>query len=86
MTEVDRPRDEPLQTNRPAGELMNACYDAWQAASLLVGLYGIDAVDYADARKAQMHDDGDLAGAQTWELIVVQINRLLRTAPNVRLN
>jgi hypothetical protein len=57
-------------------------YDAWQAASLLVGLYGPKAVDYANGRRERVRRNGDLAAARTWDLIVSQVEHLLHGAPS----
>ncbi len=46
MSEVKGFFSEPLEPQRQPKN-----YDAWQAASLLVGLYGANAGDYADDRR-----------------------------------
>jgi len=51
--------------------------DAWQAASLLVGLFGSDASAYAADKSARCLATDDLAGATTWSLIESQIDLLL---------
>ncbi len=56
-------------------------YDIWQAASLLVGLYGEEAAIYASARGKHHHLEGDLTGAATWGLIATEIAGLLQEAP-----
>ena len=58
-------------------------YDIWQAASLLVGLYGEEAAPYAAARGEHHHLEGDMTGAATWSLIATEIEDLLRLSPLV---
>lgn len=60
--------------------------DIWQAATLLIGVYGRDAVEYADFRRSERQELGDAAAAQTWHLIVSQIENLLKDAPAARLH
>ncbi len=55
--------------------------DIWQAATLLIGVYGRDAVEYADYRRGERQEHGDMAAAQTWHLIISQIEHLLQGAP-----
>jgi len=52
-------------------------HDAWRAASLLVGLFGNDASNYAAGKLARCLAARDLAGATTWSLIQSQIEMLL---------
>ncbi len=52
-------------------------HDAWRAASLLVGLLGDDAKDYAAEKFSRCMATRDLAGATTWGLIQSQIEMLL---------
>ncbi len=63
---------------------MPSSNDIWQAASLLIGVYGEEAVDYANGRGSALRRTGDLAAAGTWDLIASQIERLLQTAPVAR--
>jgi len=56
-------------------------YDAWQAASLLIGLYGPNAVEYANGRRERVRQSGDLVATRTWDLIVSQVEHLLHGAP-----
>jgi len=60
--------------------------DIWQAATLLIGVYGRDAVAYADHRRSERQEDGDIAAAQTWNLIVAEIEQLMRIAPTSHLH
>lgn len=60
--------------------------DIWQAATLLIGVYGRDAMAYADTRRTEQQACGDSAAAETWTLIVSQIEHLLRDAPAARLH
>jgi len=53
-------------------------HDAWRAASLLVGLFGNDASNYAAEKLARCLAAHDLPGATTWSLIESQIQSLLR--------
>ncbi len=55
--------------------------DIWQAATLLVGVYGRDAMEYADGRRSERQEHGDMTAAQTWHLIISQIEHLLQGAP-----
>ncbi len=57
-------------------------YDAWQSASLLVGLYGTNAADYANDRRRRVRQSGDWVATRTWDLIVSEIEHLLRAAPH----
>lgn len=81
MSDVNDFYARPLETRH-----LPASYDAWQAASLLVGLYGPNAARYADDRRAQVQQTGDWVATKTWDLIVSEIERLLRTAPAGPLN
>lgn len=65
----------------PGKQCQPSTYDVWQAASLLIGLYGTEAVDYAAQRRKDLDDRGDRTGATTWGLILSQIERVLRAAP-----
>ena len=60
--------------------------DVWQAATLLLGVYGRDAVEYADFRRCERQELGDAAAAQTWHLISSQIEQLLKGAPATHLH
>lgn len=56
--------------------------DIWQAATLLIGVYGRDAAAYADDRRSERQEHGDLTAARTWHLIVSEIEQLMGTAPS----
>lgn len=86
MTEANDMLREECPPEIIGGREVASLYDAWQAAALLIGLYGSDAVDYADARKSEMRETGDVEATRTWDLIGAQILRLLRAAPGCRLN
>ncbi len=60
--------------------------DIWQAATLLIGVYGRDAVMYADHRRGERQELGDLDAAGTWNLIACEIEHLMRTGPAVNLH
>jgi hypothetical protein len=60
-------------------DLMHMHHDAWQAAALLVGLFGNDASSYAAAKMARCLTARDKAEATTWSLISSQIDLLLTT-------
>ncbi len=60
--------------------------DIWQAATLLIGVYGRDAVTYADHRRGERRELGDLDAARTWNLIACEIEHLMGTAPAVNLH
>jgi len=55
--------------------------DVWQAAVLLVRRYREDAMLEAAERADQMLDEGDMAGAETWDRILNAIERLQAKAP-----
>ena len=57
-------------------------YDAWQAASLLVGLYGGSAANYAIDRRTRERQSGDWMATRTWDLILCEVERLLSAAPD----
>ena len=71
--------------DRPVGAAP-AREDVWQAANLLIGVYGRDAVAYADGRRSERQENGDLDAARTWHLIISQIEHLLHGAPAARLH
>jgi hypothetical protein len=60
--------------------------DIWQAATLLIGVYGRDAMQYADGRRSERQEIGDVTAARTWNLIASQIQHLLQDAPAARLH
>lgn len=61
-------------------------YDIWQAASLLIGLYGHEAPDYAGGQRSEHFAAGDSGGTVVWDLILREIDRLLDGAPALRFN
>ncbi len=69
-----------------AGGDMPSHDDIWQAATLLIGVYGRDAVEYADDRRSDRQEHGDMAAEQTWHLIISQIEHLLQGAPATHLH
>ena len=71
-----------LAAELPEPQRQPTNYDAFQAAALLVGLYGADATDYAEDRQARVRENGDWAATRTWDLIASEIERLLRAAPS----
>ena len=60
--------------------------DIWQAATLLIGVYGRDAMIYANHRRSEQEEIGDSDAARTWHLIISQIEHLLQSAPAVSLH
>ena len=56
-------------------------YDVWQAASLLVGLYGDEAIGYAVTRRHRHQVERDQTGKETWQLIEFQIKHLIGKSP-----
>ena len=60
--------------------------DIWQAATLLIGVYGRDAASYADSQRVVQEDLGDFDGAHTWTLIASEIDQLIRAAPRDQLH
>ncbi len=65
----------PGQEQQPSDD------DIWQAASLLIGVYGRDALEYAVQRKDDLEDSGDRTDAMTWQLILSKVEVLLRGSP-----
>lgn len=57
---------------------VHVIHDVWQAASLLVGLFGRDAGTYAAEKLARCVAERDLGGVTTWSLIGAQIDLLLK--------
>ena len=55
--------------------------DIWAAAMLMVKRYGDDAMLEASGRADQFLEDGDMAGAATWQRIIDCIERLHATKP-----
>jgi hypothetical protein len=55
---------------------MQTRYDVWQAASLLIGLYGHQALGYAITRRDMLRAEGDVAGSETWNLIGFKIEEM----------
>ncbi len=55
---------------------MQTGYDVWQAASLLIGLYGHQALGYAITRRDTLRAEGDVAGSETWNLIRSKIEEM----------
>ena len=76
MSDVNGSSTEELIRQRQAKG-----HDAWQAASLLVGLYGESAAEYANARRRRVQQNGDLVATRTWDLIVSEVKRLVKAAP-----
>jgi len=60
--------------------------DIWQAATLLIGVYGREAMAYADLRRCEQQDHGDWDAARTWNLIASEIEQLMQRAPAVQLH
>lgn len=54
--------------------------DVWQAASLLVGLYGSRAPHIAAARVTELDEDA-ARDRQVWNRIIIRIGELLCAAP-----
>ena len=55
---------------------MQTHYDVWQAASLLIGLYGRQALGYAIMRRDTLRAEGDVAGSETWNLIRFKVQEM----------
>lgn len=55
---------------------MQTHYDVWQAASLLIGLYGRQALGYAIMRRDTLRAEGDVAGSETWNLIRFKVEEM----------
>ncbi len=72
---------EPVDPAGPGEEQQPSDDDIWQAASLLIGVYGRDAPAYAVQRKDDLEDCGDRTGAMTWRLILSQVEALLHGSP-----
>ena len=54
--------------------------DIWQAASLLVGLYGSKALDVAAERLSELEEE-ESTDRQVWDRIIVKVNELLCSGP-----
>ena len=52
----------------------------------MIGVYGRDAMAYADDRRSEQEDIGDSDAARTWYLIGWEIKQLMQTAPAVQLH
>ena len=70
----------------PRAQRQPSNVDIWQAASLLIGVYGCQAADYATQRRDRLADGEDRPGAMIWELIFSRIEVLLHYAPSPNLN
>jgi hypothetical protein len=76
-----------LDTELPGDAMTpSSRYDIWQAASLLIGLYGHEAPGYADGQRSEHFAAGDSGGTVVWDLIMREIDRLLDGAPALRYN
>ena len=73
-----RTRVECLTANAPA---MIPEADIWRSALAMLKRYGADAMLEAAQRADQLLDDGDMAGAEVWHLILNAIERLQAKAP-----
>ena len=73
-------QEAPAEASGPSRD------DIWQAATLLIGVYGREAAAYADERRNERQDNGDQVAAETWTLIVAQIEQLLQIAPRSQLH
>jgi len=60
--------------------------DVFQAAALLVGVFGHKATGYAAEQRNRLDLCGDGPGAMVWELILSRIEVLLHHAPPRNLN
>lgn len=78
--EVDHMMDDVSLSNLTTGQSPTS-YDVWQAASLLVGLLGADAVIYAGGRYSAASETDDPRACKTWRRIACQVEHLLSTAP-----
>lgn len=67
-------------------EIQPSSDDIFQAAALLVGVYGPQAVDHAVQQKDHLDGRGDQPGVMVWELILSRIEVLLHYAPPRNLN
>jgi len=71
----------PGESADPHGQRLPSNDDIWQAASLLIGVYGRDAADYAAQRRNRLGNGEDGSGAMIWQLILSRIQALLGEAP-----
>jgi hypothetical protein len=83
-SDLDRLLD--LDGDLPGDVAPSSRYDIWQAASLLIGLYGHEAPGYADGQRTEHQAAGDSGGTVVWDLILREIDRLLDSAPALRYN
>lgn len=58
-------------------------FDVWQAASLLIGLLGADAVPYVGGRYSATSETDEPDVAKTWQRISCEVEHLLSTAPEM---
>jgi len=72
---------ERRRTRAPSDGGAPSREDIWQAATLLIGVYGREAAAYADGRRSERQEYGDHTAARTWHLIASEIEHLLGTAP-----
>jgi hypothetical protein len=72
---------ERRRTRTPANGSAPSREDIWQAATLLIGVYGREAAAYADDRRCEHQENGDHTAARTWHLIASEIEHLMGTAP-----
>ena len=73
---AERKRFAPRNADNPPSR-----GDIWQAATLLIGVYGREAAAYADGRRSERQEYGDHTAARTWHLIASEIEHLMGTAP-----
>jgi hypothetical protein len=76
-TDAARARAKPAPPLPPDGA---ADVDVWQAASLLVGLYGTRALHVAAARVSEL-DEEAVRDRQVWNRIIIKIAELLCAGP-----
>ncbi len=80
--ELNHMMEDAALSNLTVGQSPTS-YDVWQAASLLVGLLGADAISYAGGRASAASETDDPAAGKTWQRIACQIEHLLGTAPEI---
>ena len=83
QTQVSRIPGESAESGAQPGP---SNLDIWQAASLLIGVYGGKAGDYAGEQRDRLDDLGDRSGAMVWQRIQARIEALLDYAPLRTLN
>jgi hypothetical protein len=79
----DQAAEPGAEAPAPAGSPAPAESDVWQAATLLIGLYGAGALEFAAARIDELPETAARDRA-TWDRISVKLGELLCTSSPAR--